>query len=207
MFHIESIVHVTPVPMLHSIFTGPAFNKKNRKMEAHHAKNSAIYVAIAALLFAILVWLKSLLQLCMSGAYAIGALIVFLKISLKLLPLLLALVAEFFFSRDERFSWRRLLQGGKSSVIDLYCFALHNLHKLAGWLNIVFTFGIAFFRQRYHTPYSRTIQVVFHHRETYTSGSSRLGLRDRGFFLRVLGRPYLAHAAVLAHSSLSSFSN
>lgn len=114
-------------------------------MQARHIKNVMVYTAIAALLITCLFWLKSLLQICMSGAYAIGALVIFLKVSLKLLPLLSALAAECYFSPRERFSWKRIMRGGKSSVIDIYCFALHNLHQLTGWLNIAFTFGVAYF--------------------------------------------------------------
>lgn len=118
---------------------------KKMNMEARHLRNFIVYFITAALLLAGLIFCKSRLHFVESSVYALGAFVIFLKLSLKVLPLLAALAAEWIISSRGRTSIDKFKNWKRSSLIDLYSFILNNIHKLAGWLNILFSFGIAWF--------------------------------------------------------------
>ncbi len=113
-----------------------------------HLRNFAVFAGAAVLLLYGLSWLKLQVHGAVIDVSLAGAVLLAMKVCLKLLPLLLALLVELLLSMEKRHFLSRLLAWEKSRLIDLYSFALTHMHRLLAVLNIAFTFGIPFLLDR-----------------------------------------------------------
>lgn len=109
-----------------------------------HLRNFAIFVSAAILLLAGLSYLKAYASNSTVNLTLAGIFLILAKVSIKLLPLLIALLVEFGLALNRRAFLRSLTNWRKSRRIDLYGYIVSHMHRLLALLNIAFTFGIPF---------------------------------------------------------------
>ncbi len=113
---------------------------KNTKLI--HYRNFSVYFSGGIFMLWGAWFLKEYLRGAALSVGITGMLVIVLKILIKFLPLITALLIEYALARQKGLHLRRFFSWKKSRLVDLYCFVLAHLHKAIGLLNIVFTFGI-----------------------------------------------------------------
>ncbi|MBI1891216.1 MAG: sterol desaturase family protein [Burkholderiales bacterium] len=129
---------------------------------------------MALMLFAAILFRPWLAKPTMHNSVMAAAVGFSLKGFVKFLPLLFALLAELLMASGRTLSFRRLLRWRKTDRIDLYAYVINSVHVAANMLNIVFSFGIAYFLNQlimYYMPEKFSLFAIIATHIHYTAAA------------------------------------